>query len=78
MLPAYQLDANRLDTLAPFVVCDITYCTRTWFDYEAERGIVRGYWDTGFDTWGKFTIQPVDGSCPLYLFADEIVEVEAL
>ena len=70
MLPAYLLESNH--------VVDITYTTRTWFDYEAEHDTIRGYWTGEIDTWGKFTIMPVSSHRPLYLFADEIVEVEAL
>lgn len=34
------------------------------------------YWTGEIDTWGKLTIKSVDGTDTLYLFPDEIVDVE--
>ena len=69
MLPAYLLESNH--------VFDIRYACRD-LGYGPETGRIRGYWTGEIDTWGKFTIMPVTSHRPLYLFADEIVEVEAL
>lgn len=71
MLPAYLLESNH--------VVDITYETRTLdLSGYAEQDTVRGYWTGEIDTWGKFTIMPLCAHRPLYLFPDEIVEVEDL
>lgn len=69
MLTAYTLESNK--------VCTIGYICRD-IGCGIEADVIRGYWTGEVDVWGKFTIQPVDGSPCLYLFADEIVEVEDL
>jgi hypothetical protein len=43
-----------------------------------EQGTVIGQWNGDIDTWGKFTIIPLDGSTPLYLFAKEFTGLEPL
>lgn len=43
--------------------------------YGVEEGEVEGYFTGAEDTWGKRTFQPLDRSDPLYLLADEILEV---
>ena len=70
MLPAYTLQSNHVVTL--------TYCTRKWFDHEAEHDTLRGFWTGAISVSGMFEIMPVTSHRPLYLFPDEIVEVEAL
>lgn len=61
--------------ITPNTVYDITYrCTTPGPD--VEEGEIRAYWTGEIDTWGKYTIQPIDGSAPLYLFAREIIEAE--
>ena len=41
-----------------------------------DGGTIEGFWTGEIDTWGKYTIQPIDGSATLYLFARELVSVE--
>lgn len=62
--------------LMPNVVCEISYrCRRIDLEEPREEGTIEGFWTGEVDTWGKHTIRPVDGGAPLYLFKDEIVDV---
>jgi hypothetical protein len=62
-----QLDTGK--------VYDITYrCTTP--GPEVEEGEIRAFWTGEIDTWGKYTLQPIDGDAPRYLFAHEISEAE--
>ena len=62
--------------LQPHLVCTITYRCRD-IGYGVEEGIIEAFWTGEVDCWGKRTIRPVDGGPALYLFEDEVVEVEA-
>jgi hypothetical protein len=66
----------RPPTLERNRVCDITYACRD-IGYGVEGDTVRAYWTGEVDTWGKYTIVPVEhrDGMPLYLFLDEIKEV---
>lgn len=44
--------------------------------YGTDNGIIAGYWTGEVDTWGKHTIASVDGQPTVYLFTDEIYDVE--
>jgi hypothetical protein len=59
-------------------VVDLTYVCRPrgYDEDDIESGIITGYWTGAIDTWGKYTIRPVDGGDPLYLFADEIIDLD--
>ena len=61
-------------------VYDIPYSCRPYGSdpEDREEGIVRAYWTGEVDTWGKYTLIPTDGSPTLYLFADEIIELESI
>jgi hypothetical protein len=61
-------------------VYDIAYSCRPYGPdpEDREEGIVRAYWSGDVDTWGKYTFVPTDGSDTLYLFADELVELDPL
>jgi hypothetical protein len=56
---------------------EISYSCRTVGAAEdAETGIIVGRWTGEVDTWGKFTIKVEDRDEHLYLFDDELVDVE--
>ena len=60
--------------LKPNQVCVISYRCRD-IGYGVEEDVIDGFWTGEIDTWGKYTIRPLDGPT-LYLFADEFVSVE--
>ena len=71
MLPAYLLESNH--------VVDITYETRMLTtDGDWRQATITGFWTGKVEPNGMFEIMPLLSHRPLYLFADEIVEVEAL
>ena len=59
--------------MKPNCVYNITYECRDIGYGGVESGEIRAYWTGEIDTWGKYTIVPVDGSERLYLFQDEIL-----
>jgi len=61
--------------LVPYQVRTISYECRD-IGYGVESDIIEAYWTGEIDVWGKYTIKPVDGQAPLYLFADEILYTE--
>ncbi len=65
--------AERKLTLKPRMVLDVWYRCRD-IGHGVEEGTFEGFWTGEIDAWGKRTFRPVDGSGPLYLFSDEIVE----
>ena len=65
------------DSITAGVVYDIDYVCRPMHPADdREEGTIRAYWTGEIDTWGKHTLIPVNGSDPLYLFRDEIVNTE--
>ena len=58
------------------IVCDISYRCRD-IGYGVEEGIIEGFWTGEIDSWGKRTIRRVDGRPTLYLFDDEILEIDS-
>ena len=61
------------------VVCRITYRCRPLRLGEApEEDTIEGFWTGEVDTWGKYTIRSIHGRPGIYLFRDEIVDVEEL
>lgn len=61
-------------TIEPRRVYEISYACRD-IGYGVESGILDAFWSGEIDYWGKYTIVPIDGSDPLYLFADEITSI---
>jgi hypothetical protein len=58
-------------------VCDISFECDTPGP-ETEYGDITAYWTGEIDYVGKYTLQPVDGGKPYYLFPREIVSVEPI
>jgi len=58
--------------MEPGVVYVIDYRCRD-LGYGVEGGTIEAFWTGAIDTWGKFTLRPITGEAPLYLFRDEIL-----
>lgn len=72
------MNAHR-QSITAGVVYDVDYLCRpmtTDPDDEREQGSIRAYWTGEIDTWGKHTFVPIGGGDTLYLFRDEITNVE--
>ena len=59
------------------VVATISYRCRD-IGYGIEEDTIEGFWTGEVDAWGKHTIRRIDGGPTLYLFKDEITNVERL
>jgi len=55
-------------------VYSITFVCRPFDALEAIT--IDAYWTGEIDTWGKLTFVPIGGADRLYLFKDEIIEVD--
>jgi hypothetical protein len=76
MTRAARQHASMLRQIEPRKVYTVSYRCRD-IGYGIEDGVIEAFWTGEIDTWGKRTWRQVNGEPPLYLFDDELVDVDA-